>query len=220
MRTRTALTAAALATAAALTLTACGDSDSGDDGRSEKIEGAKDPSSETPESPMPEGDAPEGAPDVSLPEDMKLVFDWDEPSKPDHAVAQRDAANYIRSIYRGVAEQEPKDPAAQFYSRDQALTYAQDQIQAYVDGGLTATGTERYYQAEVRSYGTTVGISFCVDQSKIFGKKIKTDEVLRTEESSASYLFYQVSMAKFPGRDDVWQATTIDVEGEATQCEE
>ncbi|WP_407561284.1 hypothetical protein [Streptomyces sp. 184] len=220
MRTRTALTAAALATAAALTLTACGDSDSGDNGGSEKIEGAKDTASDEPSSPAAEEETPEGAPDVSLPQDIKLVFDWEEPSKPDHAAAQRDAENYVRSIYRGVAEQEPKDPAAQFYSRDQALTYAQDQVQAYVDGGLTATGTERYYQAEVRTYGRSVGISFCVDQSKIYGKKVETGEVLRTEESSASYLFYQVSMGKYPGRDDVWQATSIDVEGEAAQCEQ
>ncbi|WP_181786621.1 hypothetical protein [Streptomyces phytophilus] len=220
MRTRTALTAAALATAAALTLTACGDSDSGDDGGTEQIEGAKDSSSDAPESPKPEEGAPEGAPDVSLPTDVELVFDWEEPSKPDQAAAQRDAANYVRSIYRGVAEQEPKDPATQFYAREQALTYARDQIQAYVDGGLTATGTERYYRAEVRSYGTSVGISFCVDQSKIYGKKVKSGEVLRTEESAASYLYYQVSMSKFPGRDDAWQATLIDVEGEATQCRE
>ncbi|MEO3764511.1 hypothetical protein [Streptomyces sp. B5E4] len=218
MRTRTALTAAALAAAVTLTLTACGDSDSGDDGGTEQIEGAKDSSSDAPESPKPAEEAPEGAPDVSLPKDIKLVFDWDEPSKPDHVAAQRDAGNYVRSIYRGIAEQEAKDPAAQFYAREQALTYAQDQIQAYVDESLTATGTERYYRAEVKSYGDSVGISFCVDQSEIYGKEIKTGEVLRTEESDASYLFYQVSMAKIPGRDDAWQATLIDVEGEAAQC--
>jgi len=220
MRTRTALTAAALATAAALTLTACGDSDSGDDGGTEQIEGAKDSSSDAPKSPEAEEEAPEGAPDVSLPKDIKLVFDWEEPSKPDHAAAQRDAANYIRSQFRGSAEQQRNEPAAQFYASGQALTYAQDQIQQDIDAQQSATGTERFYRVETKSYGTTVGVSFCADQTKIYSKKLKTGEVLRTEPSDADFLYYQISMSGYPGRDDVWQATSIEVQGEAVQCKE
>ncbi|AUH40397.1 hypothetical protein [Streptomyces sp. CMB-StM0423] len=219
MRTRTALTAAALATAVTLTLTACGDSDSGDDGGTEQIEGAKDSSPDASASPTQE-EAPEGAPDVSLPEDIKLVFDWEEPSKPEHAAAQRDAANYIRSQFRGSAEQELNEPSTQFYARDQALTYAQDQIQQDIDAQQSATGTERFYRVETKSYGRTVGISFCADQTKIYSKKLKTGEVLRTEPSDADFLFYQITMSTFPGRDEVWQATGIDVEGEAVQCKE
>ncbi|WP_225795850.1 hypothetical protein [Streptomyces aculeolatus] len=218
MRTRTALTAAALATAAALTLTACGDSDSGDDGGTEQIEGAKDSSSDAPKSPDAEEEAPEGAPDVSLPKDVELVFDWDDASKPDETAAQRDAQNYLRSIFRGVTEQSNADPAAQFYARDQALTYAQDQVEQSLEAGVTLTGTQRFYRLERETHATAVALSFCANQSEMFSKEVGSGKVLRTEESDSSFLYYRVVMGAYPGRDDVWQATNIEVETEATQC--
>ncbi|MFF0727837.1 hypothetical protein [Streptomyces sp. NPDC004134] len=219
MRTRTALTAAALATAAALTLTACGDSGSGD-GKSGKIQGAKDSSSDAPESPKPEEEAPEGAPDVSLPKDVELVFDWAEPSNPDEIVAQRDAQNYLRSIFRGVTEQSHADPAAQFYGRGQALTYAQDQVEQSLEAGVTLTGTQRFYRLERETHATAVALSFCANQAEMFSKEIDSGKVLRTEESDSSFLYYRVAMGTSLGRDDVWQATSIEVETEATQCRE
>ncbi|MFW6694082.1 hypothetical protein [Streptomyces sp. MAR4 CNX-425] len=220
MRTRTALTAAALATAAALTLTACGDSDSGDDGGTEQIEGAKDTASDKPESETPGAgaEAPADAPDVSLPEDVKLVFEWGEATKPDEVVAQRDAQNFLRSVFRGVTEQSSADPAAQFYARDQALTYAQDQVEQSLDAGVTVTGTQRFYRLEREAHASAVAFSFCANQSEMYSKDVETGKVHRTEESDSSYLYYQVVMGKYPGRDDIWQATSVDVEGEATQC--
>ncbi|MHA4818349.1 hypothetical protein ACXZ65_28800 [Streptomyces aculeolatus] len=217
MRTRTPLTAAALAMAAALTLTACGDSDSGD-GKAGKIEGAKDSTSAVPESPAPEAEVPEGAPDVSLPKDVELVFDWDEASKPEEIAAQRDVQNYLRSVFRGVTEQSSADPAAPFYARDQALAYARDQVDQSLDAGVTLTGTQRFYRLDRQRYASAVGFAFCADQAEMYSKEVGSGKVLRTEESDSSYLYYQVTMSKSPGRDDVWQATTIDVETEATQC--
>lgn len=219
MRTRTALTAAALAVAAALTLTACGDSGGGSP---DKIEGADDGGGKN--SPSPDRSAaPTGAAegvDVSLPKDMKLVFDFDAPEDEEHAAAVRDAANFVRSIYKAVAEQSMDDPAHRFYASGQALEYAEHQIKVRVEDGDTATGTRSHYRAETSDVGNQVQVSFCTDQSAFFTKDAKTGEVDRTEPSAASYYFYRIGMEEIPGAEGQWRAAAIEVEGKAIECKE
>jgi hypothetical protein len=210
------ITAAALTTTAALLLTACGGSESPDD-----IKGAdtasKSPSTSSPA--VPESDRP----DVSLPKDFRLVFDFDEPSDPDHAAALADAANYIRALNHGITQQNPDDPAYQFYSGAGAARYAKSQIQEYVDGGWTVTGTDRYYAAETSSMDgskttKTVMVTFCEDQSKAYGKEVKSGKVHYTEESLASYQKFSILMAS-QSDSPVWRAQHITVAGKAKECQ-
>ncbi len=180
MKRRPLPVAAALVATAALLLTACG---SGDDKTSDndKIAGA-DQGAETPEasasaSGAPAGDKPDGV-DVSLPSDMHLVFDWDKPKGKNEAAAMNDAANFVRAIYRGVNKRTANDAAVTAYSTGDGLHYAKTQINSRVDGGWTATGTRRHYQAVTRSApnGKSVEVAFCVDSSKFYGKEVKTGE--------------------------------------------
>ncbi|MBU6531930.1 hypothetical protein ACFUIW_24045 [Streptomyces sp. NPDC057245] len=200
-------TAATLTATAALLLTACG---SGGD-----TEGASGPSS----SPSPPRAADVNRPDVGLPEDLKLVFDFEEPSDADSAAALDDAANYIRALNHGITEQDPKDPAYGFYSAAGAARYAESQIQEYVDGGWTLTGEDRYYQAGTSpaGEGESIVVTFCEDQSRAYGKEVTTGKVHRTEESLASYQKFSLLMA--PQEDSpVWRAQQITVEGKAAAC--
>jgi len=215
--------AAALAATAALLLTACG---SGDDKASDndKIAGA-DQESPTPNesasaSAAPAEDKPDGV-DVSVPKDMNLVFDWEKPKDKKQAAAMEDAANYIRAIYNGVDKRTTKTAAVTTYSTGGGLTYAKAQIKARLDGGWTATGTRRHYDASTRSApnGNSVEIDFCVDSSKFYGKEVRTGKVLKTEPSIADYDYFKIIMVKYPTDEDLWQASKVYVAAKAAKCQ-
>jgi hypothetical protein len=211
-------TAAAFATAAALLLTACGGG--GDDSSSDDIKGAGSESSSPSASASASADV--DRPDVSVPDDLDLVFDFDKPSDQDNAAALDDAANYIRALNHGITKQDPEDPAFQFYASGQAAQYAHSQIKEYADGGWTLTGKDRYYQAEINPVDEsekvkTVNVTFCEDQSKVYGKEVKSEKIHRTKESLASYQKFTILMTFVQGKP-VWRAQQVTVEGKAEEC--
>ncbi|MFH9062357.1 hypothetical protein ACH4GM_14215 [Streptomyces coeruleorubidus] len=223
MKRRPLPVAAALAATAALLLTACGSGDDKSSGNG-KTAGA-DQGSETPkESAEPSAaqaeDKLDGV-DVSLPKDMNLVFDWDKPKDKNEAAAMDDAANFVRAIYRGVYKRTSNDAAVTAYSTGDGLHYAKTQIDIRVDGGWTATGTRRHYQATTRSApnGKSVEVAFCVDSSKFYGKEVKTEKVLRSKPSIADFDYFKVVMVKFPTGDGLWQASKVFVEAKAEKCQ-
>ncbi|GAA2322851.1 hypothetical protein GCM10010234_81170 [Streptomyces hawaiiensis] len=219
--TRRALntTAGTLGVAAALLLTACGGAG---DGSSDGVEGA----GKVAGSPSASASGPASTeverPDVSVPADLDLVFDFEKQSDRDGAAALGDAANYIRALNHGITEQDPADPAFQFYSSGQAARYAHSQIEEYVDGGWTLTGTDRYYDAEISPRDATekiktVSVTFCEDQSRVFGREVASKKVHRTEESPASYQRFTLLMTSVKD-DPVWRAQRVTVEGKAAAC--
>lgn len=214
------MTAAELTVAAALLLTACG---GGGDGSSDGIgkagKGTGGPAASA------SGPASTGVerPDVSVPKDLDLVFDFEEPSDQNSAAALEDAANYLRALNHGITKQDPADPAFRFYSSGRAGQYAHAQIKEYADGGWTLTGTDRYYDAEINSRDKTekiktVSVTFCEDQSKVFGREVKSEKVHRTKESPASYQKFTLLMASVKD-NPVWRAQRITVVGEAAACD-
>jgi hypothetical protein len=215
--------AAALMATAALLLTACG---SGGDKSSDndKISGAEQ-GAETPKgSASPSGAPTEGKPDgvdVSLPKDMNLVFDWDKPEDKNEAAAMDDAANFVRAIYRGVYERTSNVAAVTAYSTGDGQHYAKTQIDGRVDGGWTATGTRRHYQATTRSApnGKSVEIAFCVDSSKFYGKEVKTGKILKSRPSISDFDYFKIVMVKFPTGEGLWQASKVFVESKAEKCQ-
>ncbi|MEV5979833.1 hypothetical protein [Streptomyces sp. NPDC052114] len=224
MNRRTMPVTAALAATAALLLTACGSGDDGDSKDKDKIAGA-DENSAKPEkseeaSGAPAADKPDGV-DVSLPKSMNLVFDWNKPKDKNEAAAMDDAANYMRAIYRGVDKRTTKDAAVTAYSTGDGLHYAKVQINSRIDGGWTATGTRRHYQATTRSgpNGKSVEVAFCVDSSKFYGKEVKSGKVLKSEPSIKDFDHFKIVMVKYPTGDDLWQASKVFVETKAQKCQ-
>ncbi|KAA0941893.1 hypothetical protein [Streptomyces apricus] len=222
MKRRSLPVAAALAATAALLLTACG---GGDDKSSDndKIAGADQASKKPSKSAEPAGaakDKPDGV-DVSLPKDMNLVFDWDKPKAKNEAAAMDDAANYLRAIYRGVDKRTAEDAAVAAYSTGEGLHYAQVQINEWIKGGWTGTGTRRHFDVTTRSTtnGNSVEVAFCSDASKFYGKEVKTGKVLKTEASPKDFGYYRIIMVKFPTSDDLWQASKVFVETKAAKCQ-
>ncbi|MGA5029507.1 hypothetical protein ACPB8P_02910 [Streptomyces cellulosae] len=222
MKRHTLPTAAAFAAATALLLTACG---GGDDGStdSDEIAGAgrqSEQPSKSAEPGAPQEDKPDGV-DVSLPADMNLVFDWDKPGDKNEAAAMDDAANYVRAIYHGIDKRSTDDAALVAYSKGQGLKYGQTQIDARLDGGWTATGTRRHYQATTRSTpaGDTVEVAFCVDSTKFYSKEVKTGKVHRGAPSLSDFDYFKIIMVKMPTSDGLWQASEVYVEGKAAKCQ-
>ncbi|MEW2807568.1 hypothetical protein AB0929_10685 [Streptomyces massasporeus] len=209
-------TAAALTAAAALSLTACG---GGSGGSSGEIEGAdKDAGSPSASAPNKVADA--DRPDVSLPKDLNMVFDFDKPSDADEAAALDDSANFIRALKHAIVAQDPNDPAYQFYSRAGAAKYAKSQIEAWVKGGWTATGEDRYYDAATSKSddAKAVLVTFCRNQAKSYSKDVKTDKIHYTKESAESFLKYRILMQPSADSPGIWQAQQIEVAGKATEC--
>jgi hypothetical protein len=222
VKRRTLPVAVALAASAALLLTACGGDDKSE--ANDKIAGADQTTEKPTKSPEPSGapasDKPDGV-DVSLPKDMNLVFDWERPADENKAAAMDDAANFFRAIYHGVDKRTSEDAAVTTYSTGEGLHYAKTQIDAWIDGGWTATGTLRHYDATTRSApnGSSVEVAFCADAGKFYGKEVKTQKILKTEPSIEDFDYYKIIMVKFPTGKDLWQASKVFVETKAEKCQ-
>jgi hypothetical protein len=212
---RTVTTAAVAFTATAtLLLTACG---GGGDDSSKGIKGA-DTGSGTPSASASKADS--DAPDLSLPDDLHLVFDFAKPSDSQHAAALDTATDYIRALKHGIVKQNPDDPAYQYYSVGAAAKYAKSQIQAWVDGGWTPTGTDKYYDAETAKVGSTgVLVTFCRNQAKSFSKKIKTGKTHYTKESLDSYQKFSILMRPLSDSAQAWKAQQVEVQGRVKECQ-
>ncbi|MFF7450621.1 MULTISPECIES: hypothetical protein [unclassified Streptomyces] len=223
MKRRSLPVAAALIATAALLLTACG---SGDDKASDndKIagsgQGSESPKASASASGAPAEDKPDGV-DVSLPKDINLVFDWDKPQDKNEAAAMDDAANYIRAIYQGVDKGTTKSAAVATYATGDGLKYANTQIDAYIEGGWTVTGTRRHYDATTRSAanGKSVEVAFCSDSTKFYARETKTQKVLTTDPSITDFSYFKIIMVKLPTGTDLWQASSVYVEEKAAKCQ-
>lgn len=213
MARRTLPVATALLASATLLLTACG---GGGDDSSDKIEGAGQGSAKPSASSSADGKGP----DISVPKDLKLVFDFDKPSDPKQAKAVDNAANYVRALKHGIVQQDVNDPAYQYYSGAQASRYAKTQIKAWIDGGWVPTGTDRYYTSEATelSGGKAVLVTFCRNQAKSFSKDIKGGKIHYSKESLASYQKFSLLMSPPRGEDKIWKAQKIEVQGRVKEC--
>lgn len=164
------VTVTAFTATATLLLTACG---GGDDSSSDDIKGADTGAGSASAS------ASAGAPDVSVPADVKLVFDFDALSEANSAAALTNAENYIRALTHGMAQQDPEDPAYKYYSEGLAAKYAKSQIETMVQGGWTVNGTDEYYNAEATTLSNkNIVVTFCRNQAKFYGKEVKTGKIL------------------------------------------
>ncbi|WP_347710137.1 hypothetical protein [Streptomyces sp. HP-A2021] len=147
--------------------------------------------------------------DVSLPSEHGPVFEWDKPKDKNEAAAMEDAANYFRAIYRGVAKRTTKDPAVTAYAAGDGVHYAGTQINAWIDGGWTATGTLRHYDAATCSATNrkSVDVAFCADTGKFYGKEVKTDKNLKTKPIIEDFDYFKIVTVKFPTVMEPWQAS-------------
>ncbi|GGS88821.1 hypothetical protein GCM10010270_71180 [Streptomyces violaceus] len=125
-----------------------------------------------------------------------------------------------RRTLQGVDKRTTKDAAVTAYATGDGLHYANTQINAWIDGGWTATGTLRYYDGTTRSAPNdkSVEVAFCADSGKFFGKEIKTQKILKTKPSIEDFDYFKIVMVKFPTNEGLWQASKVFVETRAEKC--
>lgn len=221
MERRTLPVAVAVAVTAALLLTACGGD--GNSGNSEKIAAADSRNNKASASPSA-SDAVAGTdrPAMPFPSDFEMVFDIAKPSDVKEAAALGDAENFVRAINYGVVRQDPEDAAYKFYSAvgSTARSYAKTQIKQYLDGGWTVTGVQRYSRGRVdlAADGKRASVSFCDDDSKFYGKEVKSKKILRTSPSDKDYYYFEIVMAASLKAKGLWTAENVKVQTKAIQC--
>jgi hypothetical protein len=228
MRAHRALTACALAVvsaAAAVGTSGCGSSGSDDD----KIApaGSSTPAASASASPTASA-GKAGAPlridpAVAMPADVKVVFDWTMPADAAQNAALTAAANYLQAVDHAVVEQNLKDPPLYAHSANTALAHGKDFVQANISGKLTLSGTDRFYrpvfaEGSGGARATSVGITLCEDQSKLFSKEIATGKVRVTGDDPRNYLSYSLVVVEVATAHPFWQVQGLAVTEGAKQC--
>ncbi|MFD3585668.1 hypothetical protein [Streptomyces sp. NPDC058683] len=223
MKRRTLPVATMLAATAALLLTACGGGNDSSKDNNDKIAGADTNAAETSASPSASNNVADiNRPTMEFPSDFKMAFDITKPSGEKKAAALGDAENFIRAINYGVVRQDAEDAAYKFYSTagSTAQAYAKTQIKQYIDGGWTVTGVQRYSQGKVdlAAGGKRASVAFCDDDSKFYGKEVKSKKILKTSPSNKDYYYFEIVMTASQEAPGLWTAEDIEVQKEATQC--
>lgn len=221
-------TAAAAALATLLLTTACGGSDDGGDGAIQGADQGESASEETDaddadgdEDGASEDEAPDdGRPEIVLPDDVEMVFDWETPEDPEEAAAVADAADYIRAITLAITEQDPDHPVYQGFSMEGARSYGEAQVNGWIDGGWTKSGSDLYYDLDVDNRGDVMGVEFCRDNSEMHSKEVDTGEVLpKTDEGEFDqYGRFTIILTKAVGSENAWIAQQTNVEYPAESC--
>ncbi|MEW2116879.1 hypothetical protein AB0945_17120 [Streptomyces sp. NPDC005474] len=216
-RRPTLLAAISLTAIAALSLSACG-SDDNPDGN-DKIAGADvgDGRSTMEASTSPSPSQGIDRPSLSLPNDVKEVFeDW-KIGDPIKDAVLTDAGHSMTAVNRAITDSEPDSPALSFYYEGTALVDAVKWVQTFVDHDATVTGTTRYYSPTVTLSGKKSAVAtLCADESKIFNKFLKTNKVDRTTPSDNSYVYYLSRLNL--NSAGVWVTTEIDSKRGSKQC--
>jgi hypothetical protein len=209
------LTITAAVISAALALTACGSS-SGSDGKND-IKGTQSGSA-TPSATASAKPANVKAPKITLPKDVKLVFDGWKSSDPVPNAILTSSAQRVRALNAAEAQGQVDSSALDYYSFTAAQASADKVLKFYKDKGYSITGIFRYFDPRVTVYDKTDGqITYCGDESKGFGKVRETGKVLTTPVTKDSYLLYTALMRK--SSNGVWQTADMSTDPGAAQCQ-
>ncbi|MFE9649742.1 hypothetical protein ACFYO0_37650 [Streptomyces sp. NPDC006365] len=217
-RRPTLLAAITLTAAAALTLSACGGGDSDSSKDNDKIAGADVGADKESASPSASAAASAERPKIELPSDLTHTF---TPEQSDDAVQNavlKDNAELVRALDAAIVAQNPRLPALEFYTEGEAAVAAEKWVKAYTDAGWTITGSVRYFDRQVTvSSKDTASLTYCADESKAFGKVIKTKEIKKTKVTKKSYVAYGAQVEK--NDDGVWELMKIVSTRGADRCQ-
>ena len=203
LTTRQRAAAAGLLAAVAFCATGC-TSDSGDDSGDGKIVGA-DAGESGSSSPSASASAEKNAPTFALPSDIDVTVDKQSTGDATKDAVLRDVAYSAQARLEAFAKGNGQTANMNRYFASSALTYWTERVSTVKKQGLTITGAYRFYDFEVTDLvdGKTAAVRYCEDQSKAYGKDIKTKKVQHTEPSDKDFILYTLQAVKDSGGD--WQ---------------
>ncbi|MFF4900077.1 hypothetical protein [Streptomyces sp. NPDC001068] len=203
VKRRTWPVAAALTATAALLLTACGGGDDSAKG-TDKIAGA---GTEASTSPSPSASVDKNAPTFALPSDITVTVDRESTGDAAKDAALRDLAYAAEARLEAFAKGNGQTANLNRYFAGYARTYWIDRVAGLKKEGLTLTGHYRYFDFEVTDIANSksAAVRYCEDQSKAYGKVIKTQKVQFTKPSDKDFILNTLQVAKDSAGD--WQVT-------------
>lgn len=216
MKRRPLPVAVAFAATATVLLTACGGG--GEKSTSnDKIAGADTAETTGSATPSPSADDTVQRPDVSLPSDVKNVYEGWHASDTSQAAALADAKRRIDATDAAITDDDLNSKAIPFYYKGDALLGAADWIKGYTDDNYTITGTTRYYNPQLTKYDEdSLALTYCADESKAYDKDRKTGKVDKTAVTNKSYVLYNTRMDR--NSKGVWQTSKLASERGNTKC--
>lgn len=206
MKRRSVPVAAALAATAILLLTACGGG--GEHSKAnDKIPGSDTGKVTASASPSTSADNVQ-RPKVTLPADVKYIYEGWHSSDSTEAAALADAKRRIEATDAAITSDDLNSKAIPFYYTGSALLGAADWIKGYTDDDYTITGTTRYYDPRFTKFDKdSVGLTYCADESKAYDKNRKTSKLDKTPVTSKSYVLYNTRMDR--NTEGVWQTSML-----------
>ncbi|MFJ2735661.1 MULTISPECIES: hypothetical protein [unclassified Streptomyces] len=216
MHRRSLSFAAAFTATAALLLTACG---SGDDSSksNEKIAGANQGDATTAASPSISAPGSMKRPVITLPSDVKNVFEGWKTGDTTKDALLLDVQNRINATDAAIAAANPDSEALGFYYRGEALAGAAEWVQGYVKDGKSITGTVRFFNPELKLVDKdTAAFAYCSDESNAFDKDRKTSKAEKTTVTKTAYVAYNTRVEK--NEQGVWQTTSLLSQRGSTKC--
>ncbi|MFD9356751.1 hypothetical protein [Streptomyces sp. NPDC060031] len=218
MHARTRATLTLLAASLALTVTACG----GDDKKAapdKPIPGVDtSTSASAPASPTPStAGGPTDRPKITLPDDVKNVFEGSRTGDPKKDEAVADAERRIDAVSDAILKSAPNSPALAYYDKPEMLVGTSQYVDKFAKSGSSYTGTIRYFKWRVSLVDDhTTSVVYCGDETKAFKKDLKTGKITQTTPSKTDYVLYNFRLTKNAG--GVWQTSGGFSERGAASC--
>ncbi len=157
--------------------------------------------------------------DLSLPPDVKLVFDIKPTGDPVEDKILQDFADANRAKYKAVFNNRPDDPLARLYSADRGLTSMVDYLRGKHARGTVVTGTKRYYDFEISDRNAIAArVTYCEDESRFSGKVRKTGQVLSSPPEPDDYSLVRVTV-RMNAKTGIWQQVDYLPQQGARQCQ-
>ncbi|MCZ4118607.1 hypothetical protein [Streptomyces sp. H39-S7] len=207
--------AAALVMATALALTACG----GDDNSSKTIPGAQTtPPTPTATTTTAAPTASAQRPTITLPSDVKDVFEGGQTGDPVKDAVLLDNAEGIKAVDAAIVAGKATTPDVRFYYEGEGAVTMAEWVQSFLAHKNTTTGTVRYYKRDVTLKGAgSATLIYCADESKAFNKSRTTGKIAVTPVTKNSYTVYNSRLEK--NKQGVWQTIKVISQRGAAQCQ-
>ncbi|MGW2956981.1 hypothetical protein ACWDGI_00640 [Streptomyces sp. NPDC001220] len=205
--TRQRAAVACLLAAFAFAATGCS-SDSGDTSAKDKIKGAdSSESASTSPSASASASADKNAPSFDFPSDITVTVDREPTGVATKDAVLRDLAYAAQARLEAFAKGSGQTVNLNRYFAGYARTYWANRVADLKKQGLTVTGHYRYFDFQVTDVanGKTAAVRYCEDQSKAYGKVVKTQKVQVTKPSDKDFILNTLQVAKDQAGD--WQVT-------------
>jgi hypothetical protein len=141
--------------------------------------------------------------DLSLPADVKLVFDIKPTGDALKDAAVQGWTDEMRALYKAIllGVSDPSSPLIADYTMGNGMNSIVTWINEFKKGNYGVTGTDRYYDIRVLETSTAAGgqgakITYCEDESKFFGTDKATGKTLLTPVTLKDYSRVTVTVTK------------------------